>query len=330
MEDKFWLAKIVNDSNDTIHNKARPKLTIEAQVTYMRDVKGIKFNIVSEQQAAAFLSENNYYFKLKAFCKNYSKFSQGENAGKYFNVDFAYLQELSTLDMYLREIVLNFSLDIEHFLKVHLLKNISDNKDEDGYAIVEEFLFCHPEVSEGIQRKSKDSYCEDLIEKYKDRFPIWAFVEVLSFGDLINFCDTYYRKYPSKSIHVGTLRIVKFLRNAAAHNNCLINNLADHSGSHFTQNRMVNSFVATIDGISAKSRTKKMGNRSVHDFVVMLCCFNSVVTSSGIKKHKIQKLKDLLDKRFVLHKDYFTDNAVLRSNYEFVKKIVDKMAETCV
>lgn len=57
MEDKFWLAKIVNDSNDTIHNKARPKLTIEAQVTYMRDVKGIKFNIVSEQQAAAFLSE---------------------------------------------------------------------------------------------------------------------------------------------------------------------------------------------------------------------------------------------------------------------------------
>lgn len=42
MEDKFWLAKIVNDSNDTIHNKARPKLTIEAQVTYMRDVKGNK------------------------------------------------------------------------------------------------------------------------------------------------------------------------------------------------------------------------------------------------------------------------------------------------
>ena len=86
MEDKFWLAKIVNDSNDTIHNKARPKLTIEAQVTYMRDVKGIKFNIVSEQQAAAFLSENNYYFKLKAFCKNYSKFTffiNSDNALKF-------------------------------------------------------------------------------------------------------------------------------------------------------------------------------------------------------------------------------------------------------
>lgn len=84
--------------------------------------------------------QDNQLISMKAFCKNYSKFSQGENAGKYFNVDFAYLQELSTLDMYLREIVLNFTLDIEHFLKVHLLKNISDNKDEDGYAIVEEFL----------------------------------------------------------------------------------------------------------------------------------------------------------------------------------------------
>lgn len=83
MEDKFWLAKIVNDSNDTIHNKARPKLTIEAQVTYTRDVKGIKFNIVSEQQAAAFLSENNYYFKLKAFCKNYSKNAYRLNSAHY-------------------------------------------------------------------------------------------------------------------------------------------------------------------------------------------------------------------------------------------------------
>ena len=190
MEDKFWLAKIVNDSNDTIHNKARPKLTIEVKKKY---------------KAPHFFSENNYYFKLKAFCKNYSKFSQGENAGKYFNVDFAYLQELSTLDMYLREIVLNFTLDIEHFLKVHLLKNISDNKDEDGYAIVEEFLSFHPEISGGeYKRKSKDSYCEDLIEKNKDRFPIWAFVEVLSFGDLINFCDTYYRKYPSNHPCGGT------------------------------------------------------------------------------------------------------------------------------
>lgn len=111
MEDKFWLAKIVNYSNDTIHNKARPKLTIGgANITLYARRQRIKINIVSEQQAAAFLSENNYYFKLKAFCKNYSKFSQGENAGKYFNVDFAYLQELSTLDMYLREIVLNFTL----------------------------------------------------------------------------------------------------------------------------------------------------------------------------------------------------------------------------
>ena len=56
MEDKFWLAKIVNDSNDTIHNKVRPKLTIEAQVTYMRDVKGIKFKMLIDLTQQATIS----------------------------------------------------------------------------------------------------------------------------------------------------------------------------------------------------------------------------------------------------------------------------------
>lgn len=330
MVDKTWTALVETESSNTNPPKSRPKLTLDGQIAHMRDVKGIKFNVVNEEQAAQFLSTNNYYFKIKAFAKNYSKYSSGENAGKYFNLDFAYLQELSTLDMYLREIILNITLDIEHFLKVRLLCDISKNEKEDGYQIVDEFLSWQPSVRDEISRKAKDSYCEDLIEKYQSCFPVWAFIEVLSFGDLINFCDCYYQKYPSKDIQIGNLRIVKFLRNACAHNNCLINNLADNSSKHFTQNRTANAFVATIPGISTKSRSKKMGNRTVHDFVVMLCCFNSIVTSTGVKRYTIKKLQRLFDERFTLHKDYFADNALLCSNYEFVKKVIDKIAELCV
>jgi hypothetical protein len=73
-----------------------------------------------------------------------------------------------------------------------------------------------------------------------------------------------------------------------------------------------------------------MGNRTIHDFVVMLCCFNSIVTSTGVRKHTTLKLQKLFEERFTLHKDYFTDNALLCSNYEFVKKVIDKVASLCI
>jgi len=310
--------------------KERPKLTISEQIAHMRDVKGIKFNIVNEDQAAQFLSSHNYYFKLKAFAKNYSKYNSGDNHGKYYDLEFAYLQELSTLDMYLREMILNISLSIEHFLKVRLLKDISENPEENGYEIVGDFFNWRPDVQADIGRKAKDSYCEDLVEKYKNHFPAWALVEVLSFGDLISFCDCYYAKYPARDIQIGNLKIVKFLRNACAHNNCLINNLSDISGNHFSQNRTANNFVSSIPEISAKTRSKKMGNRTIHDFVVMLCCFNTVVTSTGIKKHTYRKLQEMLNDRFTHRKEYFANNSLLRSNYDFVKKVVDKMAQMCI
>lgn len=309
--------------------KERPKLTIEDQIKHMRDVKGIKFNIIDEDQAAEFLSTHNYYFKLKAFAKNYNKCSGGDNKGKYYDLEFAYLQELSKLDMCLREIILSMALDIEHFLKVRLLHDMSQNPDEDGYSSVEEFLSWQPQIKDDIANKARDSYCEALIEKYKDHFPAWAFVEVLSFGDLINFCDYYYKNYPASDICIGDFRIVKFLRNACAHNNCLINNLSNNIGS-FTKSRTVNLQLSKVSGISTPSRVKKMSNRTVHDFIVLLFCFDRIVTSNNTKSRQFKRLQKMFEERFVKHKEYFTNNALLCSNYEFVKKVIDFFVATCV
>lgn len=54
----------------------------------------------SEEDAKKFLQYNNYYFKLKSYARNYNMNSQTK---KYFNLDFAYLVELSKLDMYIRK-----------------------------------------------------------------------------------------------------------------------------------------------------------------------------------------------------------------------------------
>ena len=70
--------------------------TSDELVSHMK-IKGIKFDIVKEE-AKIFLQNNNYYMKLASYRANYDK---RKSNGEYINLDFAYLRELSTIDMHL-------------------------------------------------------------------------------------------------------------------------------------------------------------------------------------------------------------------------------------
>lgn len=309
-----------------LYTKERPKLTIVEQVEYMRDKKGIKFEIVSEDEAVEFLTTHSYYFKLKAYEKNYP-LKKGSGEEQYYDLEFAYLQELSKLDTFLRKIILNMTLDIEHFLKVKMMEAISNDENEDGYTIVKNFLNIYPTVIDDIKEKNKNrtSYVSELSGKYIDKLPVWVFFEVISFGQFITFCEYYKTVNPKIDLKINNVRTVKYLRNATAHNNCLINDLGKRE--NFQQSREANSFVQKIKGISAKTQNKKMGNRFMHDFVTMLIVFDKIVTSEETKKAQYSKLKNLVDTRFTKHKEYFKNNEMLLSNYEFAKKIIDKLYE---
>ena len=71
-----------------------------------------------------------------------------------------------------------------------------------------------------------------------------------------------------------------------------------------------------------------MSNRSMHDLVVMLYVFDKVISSKKIKRNAICELKDLVDNRMLLNKQYFSKNSLLQSNYNFFKKIVDYFADS--
>jgi hypothetical protein len=124
--------------------------------------------IVSEEEAKHFLAEHNYYLKLASYRANYKKYSSGKRIGQYQNLDFAYLKELSTIDMHLRYIIVQMALDIEHYLKVKLLSSIEDNPDEDGYHLIQCFFADDNNFSalKEIQRHKSSDYCKSLIEKY--------------------------------------------------------------------------------------------------------------------------------------------------------------------
>lgn len=104
----------------------KPMLSVEDLIIHSID-KGIKFDIMSKEEAKEYLGKNNNYFKLTSYRKNYNKYTDGINKGKYEHLDFAYLIELARIDVEVRHILFKMCLDIEHFLKVSLIKAVEDN-----------------------------------------------------------------------------------------------------------------------------------------------------------------------------------------------------------
>lgn len=246
----------------------RSKLTLVKQIQWMK-AKGITFNIYSEDRAIEFLKNSTYFFKLKAFDKDYTI---NPTTNKYKDLDFAYLVELSTLDMHLRRMILHATLDIEHFLKVRLLSHLSENSKEDGYVTVNGFFTVCPQVKEKILSKSENSMCKDLIQKIqRENYPIWNVVEVLSFGDFIYLYDVYDQNNGGKDQQLTRcLFSVRCLRNAAAHNNCLLNSLRFPYTRQIRPNQYLSRNVSQVPGTHEKSREKKMMNPVIHDFVALL------------------------------------------------------------
>ena len=136
--------------------KDRPLISAERQVAHLAE-QGIRFDIMSPEDAVAFLRDKNFFFKVKAFAKCFSKYRDpaSENYGRYVNLDFAYLAELTRLDHHLRELVLSMTLDIEHYMKVHLNRAMMDD-GADGKGVLD-LLFAH-------ERKRKERLLEERFD----------------------------------------------------------------------------------------------------------------------------------------------------------------------
>jgi abortive infection bacteriophage resistance protein len=306
----------------------KKKLSVDQQIEHLKE-KGVKFQIVSEDEAKKILENNTYYFKLKAYLKSFNK---NTNTGQYINVDFAHVYELSKLDAHLREAIKNLTLDIEHLLKVSLIHDITNNHLTDGYDFVKSFLADenYIYIEQGIIKK-KNSACSDLIQKYTGKWPAWALVEVLSFGDFLKFYSYYYQFYncSTKSTQniIGLAYAVKFLRNAAAHNNCLLNSIRIPYRLAYQNKPQINAFITTnllnLSSISPKSRKNNLSNPVIHDFIAAIILFDKLCLSQPLKNKHKKALEELLFQRFCRNKDFFEHDNKLYSSYLFVCTVVD-------
>ena len=194
------------------------------------------------------------------------------------------------------------------------------------------FFTRYPDRKDKILLKKDNSYCEDLINKLDNEgYALWNLIEIVSFGDFIDLYRLFYEKYPDAlSGHNYTYPMynIKSLRNAAAHNNCILNQLSKQKGSDARQNKKIITFVSKIGEIGRTQRINCMNRQAVHDFVTLLYVVNDAIKSVGVKKHTLLELDSFINKNAVRHKEYFEKNNEIKTIYGFIKKIIDNLLNT--
>ena len=122
------------------------------------------------------------------------------------------------------------------------------------------------------------------------------------------------------------MNIVRDLRNASAHSNCLINKLFEPLNSGCQIDSIISNYVKNIPGISAKTRAKNLNYRIVYNFITLIYIYDFVVPNGNTKLKRNTELKELFNIRMIRNKEYFTSNNRIISIYKFVKKVIDRLS----
>lgn len=301
----------------------KKKLSFDEMIEHL-DQKNVKFELITKDEAKDILQTSNYFYKITAYRKNFEK----NKYDKYVNLDFKLLQDLATIDMRLRYLVLHMSLDIEHVIKTKILTDITNDSTEDGYSIVTDFLD-HDEKSIDyyMNALSKEShYNYGLYVKHHENPPIWVLFEVMTFGGFVKFVEFYYRrknKPPAYKEIQQVLRYVKNIRNTAAHNSPILMDITKN-GQIDPQKviKPITSFTKEIEGLSPQARKKRLSNRKVHDLTALIYVHYTYINSEGIKNARYGEFRELLERTKRLEDAYNNQDSLI-AVYKYFKKLID-------
>lgn len=329
------------------------KLSYRQQIHELRFQKGIKFDLISTNDARKFLEESTYYFKATCYLKNFKK----NSFNKYDNVDFALVKDISIIDSNLRKNIMEISCNVEHQIKSLILHDMTNDTNNDGYSIVEEFddFLNNEHVAEGrtyryksiIERSLKNirhSTIEDyeykLSSKYDPRvhryhgtpcpsFPVWVLVEKLSYGGLYDFIRFYISKRKYNYTRYEKLEkymfMTKKLRDAAAHNRPILHNVGNDNicpmlssisadvENAFNELNLTNNLRQKSDNLRLLKRVY------LHDIFCLLLLIDLYCDKDN-RKINMKIFKKFI-RRVDLNQELYKNKTDMKNVFNFIKQI---------
>lgn len=326
MEDN--IEKLINIKNqiekEDIDNEIKkyPKKSFEELIDCLEQ-KNVRFNIMTKEDALNILYDLNYYYKLTVYKRNFKR----DEDGKFINLEFSYLTDIASVDMQLRYLLLTATLDIEHALKTYLIRHITENNELDGFDIVKRFFHSTIESNKPLNKdiilentKNKSHYQYKLYEAHKIAPPAWVLVEVMAFGDFLRFFQFYFKKYPNVEFEIeslmGALNGVKRIRNASAHNNAFLFDLAGFEIKNVNRHLKEYSESRSIGELFYKCN-------KVHDVLSVFYIHEKFVKGKGSRKYRIEAFKALIMNSIERFAYLNSGNDILYF-FKILNKVLDK------
>lgn len=300
-------------------SKNPPKLTVSQLISHMRDDLGISFRFVSEDAAFEFLQKNNFYYRLKPYAANFEQ----TRKGKYLELDFGHLRELSTIDMYLRKLLFKMSVDAEHYFKVHLVNDCQNNSYDDGYKVIEAFFQKHPAAKTKFQKFwDGNPYGNPAAT---ESLNVWTVAEFLPFLELTEFFEFYYDFFGMKDEFAKLFVSVRKIRNASAHNACMLGMLEPQQNFKYDPELFV-QFQNVGYRLTRGEVASALKVPFLNDFAVMLKAYSKIVSSPNVKSETFREMQDFFTGRMRKRKDWFANCEKIRAAYKFALAVLNHFA----
>lgn len=210
----------------------QPSMTIDEQV---ENLKNIGLIVEDEDYAKKILNDISYFRLIKAYSLNL-KTKNGNYGDK---VTFEQIVELYLFNANFRQIIFPQIEKIEINVRCRIANYFAEQYGVLGYLKADNFVNTEhhqtflDDIEEEIRRNAKAPFVKNFLENYEGgNLPIYALVEVFSFGTLSKFYKNMKnpdKKAVAKSFGVGYtyfeswLESISYVRNICAHYGRLYN-----------------------------------------------------------------------------------------------------------